>query len=264
MAGRGVHTGRPARLRLLPAAADAGRLFRRVDIVGAPTIPADISNVSSGARATTISAAGARIRTTEHVLAALYGLSIDNVVIELDSDEVPELDGSALPFVDAIRRAGVADQGRPSASTALPAHVRNFSDGRFIACWPADQLSILYVLDYGEARRLAPQVADFAIHPGAFAQLSAARTFCFADELEIMRRDGLGLGVGEDTAVVYSTDLQPSSAPRLPMEAAVHKIVDLVGDLALLGTRVTGRVVAYRTGHAANHLFVTDIRGMGL
>lgn len=247
--GIGLHTGVEVKVRLLPAPPDTGYVFRRTDL-GGFEIPATVESVAHCGYATTLMRTGVMLSTVEHLLAALRGANVDNVYIEVDNLEIPILDGSAEVFTDMIGQAGLVEQ--PLARRALLVRERvSFEQGnRRISVEPADDYEIDCLIDFPHpligVQRFALQLAN-----GAFSrEIAAARTFGFTDEVEALQRSNLIRGGSLDNAIVLTPDgMLNQTGLRFRDEFVRHKILDIVGDLALLGMPILGRVVAERSGH---------------
>jgi UDP-3-O-acyl N-acetylglucosamine deacetylase len=253
--GIGFLTGATVRARFLPAPADTGIVFKRVDLGSHAAVPARIENVSGTNRRTTISTGFAEVALVEHVLATLAGLRVDNCVVELNAPEPPGLDGSTGGFVDAIHRAGVVlQQGwRPCFTVNRPVVVRQ--GGATLALHPAtsERLLVSYLLDYGPTSPIARQTHTEEITPGNFAQnLSGCRTFILEEESEMLLRQGIGSRTTTADLLVFGRHGPIDNYLRFANEPARHKVLDLVGDLALLGVDLAGHLVAYRSGHPMN------------
>ncbi len=248
-AGVGLHTAVPVRIRLLPAPPDTGYVFRRTDL-GGFEIPATVESVAHCGYATTLMRTGVMLSTVEHLLSALRGLGVDNVYIEVDNLEIPILDGSAEVFADMIEKAGIINQ--PLARRALLVREKvSFNQGdRRISVEPGDHYQIDCLIDFPHPMI---GVQQFSIHLNdrAFSrEIAAARTFGFTDEIEALRRANLIRGGSLDNAIVLTPDgMLNKTGLRFRDEFVRHKILDIIGDLALLGMPILGRVVAERSGH---------------
>jgi UDP-3-O-[3-hydroxymyristoyl] N-acetylglucosamine deacetylase len=248
-AGIGLHTAVQVGIRLLPAPPDTGYVFRRTDL-GGFEIPATVESVAHCGYATTLMRTGVMLSTVEHLLSALRGLSVDNVYIEVDNLEIPILDGSAEVFADMIERAGVIDQ--PLARRALLVREKvSFNQGdRRISVEPADHYQIDCLIDFPHPMI---GVQEFSLHlrDGAFSrEIAAARTFGFTEEIEALRRANLIQGGSLDNAIVLTPEgMLNKTGLRFRDEFVRHKILDIIGDLALLGMPILGKVVAERSGH---------------
>ena len=257
-AGIGLHCGKRVAMRLLPAAPDTGVRFRRLDLEGRE-IPATIGNLHQTTYATQLVANEASINTVEHVLAATAGLGIDNLVIEIEGEEVPVMDGSAAPFVYLLHEAGLRRQAAPRRFLKLLEPLRVDRGDKFIAIYPAERLKISYTIDFDHPL-IGVQRETFVITPRAFTeQIAPARTFGFLREVEHLRSQGLALGGSMENAVVVGDNSILNPQLRFPDEFVRHKILDAIGDLALLGNPLLGHVVAYRAGHALHAALVNKI-----
>ena len=247
--GIGLHTGVAVQVKLMPAPPDTGYVFRRTDL-GGFEIPATVESVAHCGYATTLMRTGVMLSTVEHLLAALRGANVDNVYIDVDNLEIPILDGSAEVFIEMIERAGVVEQ--PLARRALLVRERvSFEQGnRRISVEPADSYEIDCLIDFSHpligVQRFALQLAN-----GAFSrEIAAARTFGFTEEIEALQRSNLIRGGSLDNAIVLTPDgMLNQTGLRFRDEFVRHKILDIIGDLALLGMPILGRVVAERSGH---------------
>ncbi len=253
--GTGFLTGATVRLRFLPAPPSSGVVFVRTDLRPAAEIPARVTRVTGTSRRTTLGHAPARVGLVEHVLAALAGLRVDNCVVELDAPEPPGLDGSARAFVDALLGAGVAQQAgrRPVWCVEEPVVLQ--SGGATLAVHPAcdGSLTVSYFLDYGPAAPIARQVHTQVLTPAAFAaEIAPCRTFILESEAEELRRQGIGTRTTVSDLLVFGPRGPVGNRLRFANEPARHKVLDLVGDLSLLGADLCGHVIAYRSGHEMN------------
>lgn len=265
--GIGLHSGAAVTMRLVPAPAGSGIVFRRSDLDNFE-IPATGRNVARVSYATSLTRQGVLIQTTEHLLSALIGLGVDNLIVELDNLEVPILDGSALPYVSAILAAGLKLQRRKREYLRIlkPVEVREGSGAteKFIGVYPGDGYSIHYSIDFPEPIGHDAFIGD--LEAGAYTDLIApARTFGFKEDEAMLRDMGLIRGVSDGCAIIVSrtTPSRPGSVLngplRFPDEFVRHKVLDLIGDLALAGRRIWGRVVAERAGHAMHTALVQKL-----
>ena len=256
--GVGLHSGQPAALTLAPAPADSGITFVRRDL--GVEVPARPEFVVDTLLCTSIGSGAARIATVEHVLSALAGLGVDNCRVEVDGPEVPVLDGSAAPFVYLLQEAGVRTQrvGKRFMLLRDPVEVR---DGdRWVRAEPARELSIRFTADFGHPL-ITDQTFDLVFSDRAFArEVAPARTFCFLRDIERMKAAGRALGGSLENAIVIDefSILNPGGL-RYPDEFARHKVLDALGDLALLGMPLIARVVAHKSGHAMNQALVKKL-----
>jgi UDP-3-O-[3-hydroxymyristoyl] N-acetylglucosamine deacetylase/3-hydroxyacyl-[acyl-carrier-protein] dehydratase len=261
MEGVGLHTGGSIRLRLLPAPVNTGIVFRRVDMEGAPEVPAHVSHVVSTDRGTVLGSGEAKVHTVEHLLSAVVGHGIDNLVVEMDGAEPPAGDGSALPFWEALSRCGVQEQDAPAKVIHLsePFSVKKGAASYVVA--PADAYRVSATIEFEHAM-VGRQFASFRVTPDEFGQeLAGARTFCREHEVEEMRARGLAQGGSLDSALVLCADgtLAGGTELRFRDEFVRHKALDLVGDLALVGARIVGHVVAELPGHPGNVALAKEI-----
>ncbi len=258
--GIGLHSGKPARISLSPAAPNSGIVFR-VAGRGQP-IPAAPESVVDSHYATTIGRNGTRIQTVEHLLAAAAGLAIDNLEVEVEGVEIPALDGSAKPFVALLNAAGRTQQSAPRRSTVIPYPIRVGSGGRWIQIVPSDALRISYTLD-NDHPAIGTQVITCAPTERMFVEeFAPARTYGFLRDVGLMRKNGLARGGSLQNAIVLDEQKILSGPLRFSDEFVRHKILDLIGDLALLGRPVEGRIHARRAGHALHAELVRELSGV--
>ncbi|MFH0765618.1 MAG: bifunctional UDP-3-O-[3-hydroxymyristoyl] N-acetylglucosamine deacetylase/3-hydroxyacyl-ACP dehydratase [Calditrichota bacterium] len=278
--GIGLHTGKPSRITFVPAPAGYGVKFVRTDLEGAPELPAHINHVTGINRGTTLGIGGALVHTVEHVLSAAAGLQIDNLRIELNADEPPVLDGSALPFAELLRDLGLADQSEPRKFFEIDDTIvyHNADKAIDIVVVPSDRFRVTYMIDYKNPGIGTQYTSLYDLEQEYFNEFAAARTFCVLSEVEALHLAGLIRGGRIDNALVFiDQDMSqakidelrhkigikeeiPASTGRFfaesdlrfPNEPVRHKVVDLIGDLALLGMPIKGHVLAARAGHAAH------------
>ncbi|MQA88811.1 MAG: bifunctional UDP-3-O-[3-hydroxymyristoyl] N-acetylglucosamine deacetylase/3-hydroxyacyl-ACP dehydratase [Gemmatimonas sp.] len=253
MEGIGLHTGAPVRMRLLPADVQTGIRFRRTDLDEPAEIPAVVSNVVELDRGTALGVGGARVSTVEHVLSALVGMEIDNVVVELDGPEPPAADGSGRPFAELIAGAGTVEQDAPARILALN-QVLTVEDGdsRYVVS-PGERYEISVTIRFDHPC-IGRQFTSVELDTETFVRdVAPARTFGFAAEVDSLRARGLARGGSLENAIVLTEDgLHEGVDLRFKDEFARHKVLDLVGDLALLGGRFRGHVMAERPSHRGN------------
>jgi UDP-3-O-[3-hydroxymyristoyl] N-acetylglucosamine deacetylase len=256
--GVGLHSGKPATLTLAPASADAGITFVRMDL--GVEIPALNEFVADTTLSTNLAKDGARVHTVEHVLAALHGMGIDACRVEVDGQEIPILDGSAAPFVALVREAGVQSlrAGKRFLVIDQPVEVR---DGDKVARFePADGFSVEFTADFGHPL-ITNQAFRVELSERAFErEVARARTFCFRRDIERMQAAGLARGGSLANAIVVDdfSILNPEGL-RFPDEFARHKVLDTIGDVALLGIPVVGALTAVKSGHALNQALVKKV-----
>jgi UDP-3-O-[3-hydroxymyristoyl] N-acetylglucosamine deacetylase len=257
--GIGLHTGERARLRILPAPEGKGIIFRRVDLDNFE-LRADVGSVARVAYATTLMKRGVWISTVEHLLSALYGVGIDNAYIELDNFEVPILDGSARPFTEAITRVGIHKQNRRKQYIRITKEFVLNDGDKTIGIYPSNHFAIQYDIDFPHPL-IGRQRIDVQFTGTNYADFIApARTFGFYREVEKLQAGGLIRGGSLENAIVLTeTGMLNETSLRFPDEFVRHKTLDLLGDFALIGQPVMGRLVAHRAGHALHTRFVAEL-----
>lgn len=257
-AGIGLHSGNKVNLTLKPAAPDTGIRFRRVDL-GGVEIPATVASLSGTYYATGLRRDGATVDTIEHLLAALVSQGVDNVVVELDHAEVPIMDGSSAPFVYLIQEAGVKVQSEPRRYLKVLRPITASRGDAVMSVYPADAFKITYTISFDHPL-LRHQSHTLAITDQSFAEhLAPARTFGFLREVEMLRQQGLTLGGSLENAIVLSETGVLNNTLRFDDEFVRHKMLDAIGDLALLGYPVLGHIVANRAGHAMHTTFARRV-----
>lgn len=288
LAGVGLHTGNTCTMTFKPAPPDSGIRFVRTDLEGQPGVMADIDHVVDISRGTTLQQGEAKVHTVEHVLAALAGLQIDNMIIELDANEPPVGDGSAKPYVDCLLEAGIENQEVDKFYLEIdtPMLYSEPDRGVDLVVAPSDDLRITFMIDY-QNPALGTQYTTLVDLDKEFVEeFAPARTFCFLSEIEMLKSQGLIKGGGLDNAIVFydsdkgqvevdrirkALDLKDEAFVgetgiindiklRFPNEPARHKTLDLLGDLALIGAPIKGHVLAARSGHSANVALVRKMR----
>jgi UDP-3-O-[3-hydroxymyristoyl] N-acetylglucosamine deacetylase/3-hydroxyacyl-[acyl-carrier-protein] dehydratase len=288
LSGVGLHSGQNSKITFQPAAANHGIKFKRVDLENQPIIPADCDLVVSVDRGTTLEKNGASIATVEHLMAALAGLQIDNVVVEIDGPEIPILDGSAAPFVDVLLQSGIEEQAEEREIFDLRDTIKFTDDEKDVEmlAMPSDQYKITALIDYkspflGQQHASLDKIADFK------NQFSSSRTFCFLHELEYLVKSNLIKGGDLNNAIVIvdkvinDSELEklkdifnkPDIAVveegilnnvslRFPNEPARHKLLDIIGDLALIGTPIRANILATKPGHKTNIEFAKKLKAL--
>lgn len=266
IAGRGLFHGIRARLRLLPAEPDTGIIFRRVDLAHKPEVAAHVDNVSSAPRRTVLSSgSGAVVETVEHLMSALAGLAVDNCVVEINAIEVPAVDGSSLPFCEAILGAGLVVQSSSRRSQVVgESHGVNDRAGeQWIEIIPScdGTTTIDYRLDYGPSTAIPSQSFSVKLTADTFLKdIAPARTFVLQEEVEALQAMGFGKHLTGKDLVVFDTDGSViDNTLRFADEPVRHKILDCIGDLALNGQTFVGRVIARRSGHKLNHVMAKTL-----
>ncbi len=248
--GIGLHTGVDVNLKLKPAPANTGYVFVRTDLDNFE-IPASVEYISHCSYATTLVRNGVLLSTCEHLLSALRGTGIDNCFIELDNIEIPILDGSSEGWVDFIERVGIAEQDEPRHYLRVLERVDFVHEDRKMSIEPSDKFEIECVIDFKHPF-INRQSLLFELDNESFGrEIASARTFGFTNEIEMMRRANLALGGSLDNAIVLTPDGMLNETPlRFNDEFVRHKILDIIGDVALLGMPVLGKITAERSGHA--------------
>jgi len=285
LTGVGLHTGKEVKMTFKPAPVNNGFTFVRVDLEGHPIIEADANYVVNTQRGTNLEKKGVKIQTSEHVLAAFIGCDVDNVIIELDASEPPIMDGSSKFFVEAIEKAGIVDQDA-ERNVYVVKEVISYTDeatGSEILVMPADDYQVTAMVDFG-TKVLGTQNATMKSIADFKSEIADSRTFSFLHELEALLENGLIKGGDLNNAIVYvDKEISESTMENLkvafgkdkisvkpngildnltlhyPNEAARHKLLDVVGDLALIGTRIRGKVIANKPGHFVNTQFAKKL-----
>ncbi len=289
ISGIGLHTGNKSNMRFLPAPEDYGIRFKRVDMPNSPEIPADIDHVVDISRGTTLAVGDAEVKTVEHVLAAIMGAEIDNLTVELDTNEPPVIDGSAKPFIDLLISAGFTEQSQPKDYLVIEntIHYRAEDGTVDIVAFPLDDFKVTVMIDYRNPALGSQYTSLFNMHefPTEFAP---ARTFCFLHEVETLYEQGLiqggnfknavvivdrelsekqlselmnKLGIS-DSVVLGQNGILNNTQLRFTNEPVRHKLLDLVGDMALIGAPIKGHIMAARPGHKHNIEFVKMMRNL--
>jgi UDP-3-O-[3-hydroxymyristoyl] N-acetylglucosamine deacetylase len=257
--GTGLHYNSPVNVKVKPAPAYTGYVFRRVDLNGFE-IPASPEHVAHVSYATTLMKSGVMIGTVEHLLSALMGCGVDNAIIEIDSVEAPILDGSSFHWVGLIKRAGVVDLNAPRAYLRALKRIEVRDKNRVMSIEPADEFRVTCLIDFkhpmiGEQRR------EISIRPQSYStEIAPARTFGFVEELEALRQSGLARGGSLENAIALTRDGMLNPEPlRFEDEFVRHKILDIIGDLALAGMPVLGHVRASRSGHGLHTMLLSTL-----
>lgn len=258
--GVGLHTGSVTTITFRPAPANTGIIFYRVDLPGKPEVPANIDNVVDVSRGTTLGANGARVYTVEHLLSALVGLGIDNLYVDIDADEVPIADGSAMPIYSVLQRAGVVDLDEEKKYITVEHPIYYRQDDVTLSILPSDELRVTMTIAYDHVA-IGTQYASFTINEETYLnEIASARTFCFLREVKMLQDAGLIRGGSLESAVVIGDDTILNEELRYPDEFVRHKILDLLGDMYLLGRPVRGHIVGVKCGHEKNVQFSKQIK----
>jgi UDP-3-O-[3-hydroxymyristoyl] N-acetylglucosamine deacetylase len=258
--GLGLHSGKPARVTMSPAPADTGIVFR----AGNDVIPAAPESVLDSRYATTIGKNGTRVRTVEHLMAAAAGLGIDNLDVRVEGVEIPAADGSAKPFVALLAGAGRAEQTARRRPIVAPYPIRVGTERRWIQIVPSDRFRISYTLD-NDHPAIGLQTLSYIANERIFVEeFAPARTYGFLKDVGMLRKTGLARGGSLENAVVVGKR-GPINGLRYPDEFVRHKVLDLIGDVALLGRPLQGHIIARNAGHDLNFELVVAIqRAVGL
>ena len=262
--GFGFLTGADVALRFLPADEGTGIRFQRVDLPGTKPIPATLAHVVPRQRRTAISNGAATVELIEHVMAALAGLQIDNCLVQLNASEAPGADGSSLDFVHVLLEAGIVEQSARREVLVVRQPSRTVTEGNQseITAGPVFRrtLVISYELDYGPRSPIKPQLLTFEFSPESFvANLAFARTFVLEAEVAALKAQGYGSRVTEKDLLVFGPDGVIGNELRATDECVRHKVLDCIGDFALLGCDIHGHFRAYRSGHNQNHAICRQV-----
>lgn len=286
VSGVGLHTGKPVTMTFKPAPENHGYKFKRVDLEGAPVVDADVDNVTDTSRGTTITQNGASVHTVEHVLAGLVGLEVDNVMMELDGPEIPIMDGSSIKFIDALEEVGFREQDADREYYTIPYNIHYSEPDRKVemVAMPLDDYRFTCMIDYNSPV-LGSQHAAITTISEFKREIASCRTFCFLHELEMLVENNLIKGGDLNNAiVVVDKNVSQEELKKLAVlfhrddinvakegilnnielrhqnEPARHKLLDMIGDLALVGVPLRGHIMAARPGHAANVAFAKKIK----
>ena len=257
-AGVGLHSGAPVHLRILPAPAGSGIVFHRVDLDDFE-VEAVSRNVARVSYATSLMKKGVLISTTEHLLSAFVGTGIDNAIVEVDNLELPILDGSARPFVELIQEVGIRKQRRPRTYLRIRRALEMREGNKFIAVYPANTYSVSYTINFPHPL-IGKETFSVELANGNYLrEIASARTFGSRQDEQTLRDMGLIRGASRDNCVVLTRDDVENPPLRFADEFVRHKVLDLIGDLALLGKQILGNVVADRAGHAMHTALVSRL-----
>jgi len=257
LSGVGLHSGAPVTMRLLPAPAGSGIVFRRTDLDNFE-IPATGRNVAKVSYATSLMRQSVLISTTEHLLSACIGMGVDNVIVEIDNLELPILDGSALPYVEAFSRVGIREQRRKRETLRVLHAVEVREGDKFIGVYPGAGYRISYTIDFPAPIGQQKTCIDLAAETYG-SEIAPARTFGYKADERKLREMGLIRGASPENAIILGANGPENGPLRFPDEYVRHKVLDLIGDLALAGRRLEGHVVAVRAGHAMHTALVSRL-----
>jgi len=260
--GIGLHTANKVEITFKPAQIDAGIIFRRTDLAEKPAIKASLENLLpeyNSLRRTSIGKDGTEVHTIEHLMAALAGLEIDNLYIDIDNNEIPGLDGSSTEFLETLEKAGIKEQEKTRQYYAVKEPIIIEDKAAYILAFPSSEFKISYTLSYNHPL-LKAQFLEMDITPELFKkELVSARTFCLQDETNELKQQGLGKGATYDNTVVLGKNGVVKNKLRYEDEFVRHKIIDLIGDLYLLTQPIKGHIIALKSGHALNLKLVKKI-----
>ena len=258
--GIGLHSGVHSTVVLQPAPPGSGIVFVRTDLPEMVKVPATLSNVNATSRGTSLISGSAEVGTVEHLMAALFGLGVGNVIVELDNIELPAADGSSLPFVQLLEEAGIEEQPQPRSEIHLSEPMWVSEDDCHIIALPDDRTRINFFIEFDHPL-IRIQSKDYDIKKENFArEIAPARTFGFLKEVEVLRSRGLALGGSLDNSVVFDQDdLLNKEGLRFLDEPVRHKILDLIGDLSLLGAIPKAHIIAIKSSHSLNFKLATQI-----
>ncbi len=256
--GIGLHAAQEVHMVMRPAPANTGIVFIRTDLPGQPSVQAHLSKVTNTMRATTLEDGEAKVFTVEHVLSALNGLQVDNCIVEMDSAEPPVADGSSLNFVELIQKAGIQSLKEPRQEIVIQKQHLIQEEDKFIAVIPYDGFRITFT-SINPHPLLGVQFFDAEITPDTYIkEIAYARTIAFTEELAMIRKLGLGKGGNLENTIVYDKTTCLSKL-RSTDELVRHKVLDVIGDISLLGKPIRGHIIAVKSSHKLNNLLTHDI-----
>jgi len=256
----GLHTGRKVNMKIIPAPVDTGIIFIRTDLTDAEPIPARYDNVCDTTLATTLGSNGVTVSTVEHLLSAFSGMGVDNAIIELDSFEVPVMDGSALPFVNMLKEVGTHVQEKNKKLLIIKKPVSVTEGDASAVLLPAEEFKITYEIDFKHPF-IGKQSYSMTFSDEKYEkEISAAQTFGFLKDLEFLQAKGLALGGSlKNVIVLDDKKIINKEGLRIPDVFVKHKILDAIGDLFLLGMPIIGHFMAYKSGHRLNNLLLKEL-----
>jgi UDP-3-O-[3-hydroxymyristoyl] N-acetylglucosamine deacetylase len=260
--GKALFTGVDVVIKLIPAAPSTGVIFRRVDLPGCPEISATTENVIEAIRTTKIGASGATVQTIEHFMAALFACEVNNLIVEISGPEMPIFDGSSLPYVEMIEKAGILEQNARQNVYTLDAPCSFTMGETQIMALPSQEFRVSYVLHYPQSPYLKSQYISVCLNPSSFKkEIAPSRTFALLKEVEPLIQKGILKNAALEHGVVIDGErvLNPEGV-RFSDEMVRHKVLDLMGDIALLGWQLRVHLIGIKTGHAANHAIAKELR----
>jgi UDP-3-O-[3-hydroxymyristoyl] N-acetylglucosamine deacetylase len=256
----GLFTGQSVSLKLCPAEVSSGIIFQRVDLPQRPLLPAKAENVQATPRCTILGKDGVSVQTVEHLLAALYACGIDNVLIEISGAEVPIFDGSSSSFIEAIEEVGLEAQTSTKPIIALSSPLYWSQGDVHIVALPCQEYRISYTLHYPHAKILRSQFYSISVSQETFkSEIASCRTFSLYEEVVPLIEKGLIKGSLENGVIIKDDQVLNPEGLRFPDEMARHKILDMIGDLSLIGIPFTAHIIAIRSGHASNNAFAKQL-----
>lgn len=264
LSGRGLFTGESTTVTFKPAPVGHGVVFVRTDLGRQVRIPALVQHITKRSRRSTLRNGADSIETIEHCMSALAGLGLDNIEVQVTGSELPGVDGSCLPYVNLLESATIVDQPAEKQFLRItePVEVRDGSAALIATPPAADEFQIFYDLDYGNQPPIGQQLFSYQLNGEFRNQIAPARTFVLKHEAEMLRARGLGTHLEPGDVLVLDADGPIATEYRFPNECVRHKILDLIGDLYLLGCPIQGKIVAYKSGHSLNHALVRKLTAM--
>jgi len=258
--GIGLHSGLEVNLIIKPAPANTGIIFRRTDLPGKPAVPAHYKYITDTTLATTLGEGDASVATVEHLMAAFMGMGIDNALVEIDGPEVPSLDGSAAPFVLMLNKARPVKQREKRVYIKITEPIQVRCEDKTLSIYPDDSLKITYSIDFNHPL-IQQQSYSMSFSEETFCrEIANARTFGFLYEVQNLKENGFALGGSLDNAIVMDdSSILNEGGLRFENEFVRHKILDLLGDIALLGKPILGHIVVHKSGHALHHRLLQKI-----
>jgi len=263
--GIGLHTGCAVNARIIPSGADTGITFVRTDLPGAPAIKAEASSVLTTSYATSLGTREVSISTVEHILAAFYCLGVDNAVVELNGPEVPILDGSSSGFIDMIESTGLTELCAPRKYIVIKRPIKVQENGKYVFLMPSEEMefTVDYSIDFSHPFMTRQNFSRLFSKEVFKNEVGRARTFGFLRDVETLRKNGLAKGGSLDNAIVIGEgEILNEGGLRYPDEFVRHKVLDMMGDISLLGAPIVGRIIAHRSGHSLNYKLIQQVLKM--
>jgi len=264
ISGRGLFTGEESKVIFKPAPAGHGVVFVRTDLERPVRMPALVQHITKRARRSTLRSGADSVETIEHCMSAIHGLGIDNIEINISGGELPGVDGSCLPYVEVLRGAGLQEQDVEKLFLRIsePVEVSDGSSTLIASPSSGDEFQIIFDLDYGPNTPIGHQLFSYTLGEDFGAQIAPARTFVLKQEAEMLRQRGLGLHLQPGDVLVLDQNGPIGTQYRFEDECVRHKVLDLIGDLYLLGCSIRGKIIAYKSGHSLNHMLVRRLVSM--